>query len=525
MPDPRLLEWARYAPAPARVNITAECLDKRISAGDGDKTALVGDAGTLTYAELDARVTAFAAALTQGGIVVGDKVLLRTWNCFEFVIAFLALTKIGAVAVTQNTAAGLADVEYVLEHSDAVAAVALDELSAPLRELSARLPKGLIVARGARPGEANFEQMCSSGAIATSDTASDDPAFLCYTSGTTGRPKGILHAHRWLVARGDANRARVPPLAEDVVMAAGEWSFISLLGHNVLFALRNGVTAAAMEGRANPEKFLEAIQRFKVTVAHAVPTLYRRILAMDGIETGYDTSSLRGCNASGEALGANTLNEWKRRFGVDIWEHYGISEMQLAISHSPLLPIKPGSIGVPWSVDARILNDEHNEVPVGEVGQLCLRADNPSFFLGYHKDQAKTDEVVHHGWFHTGDLARKDDDGYFWIAGRSDDCFKSRGIFIVPIEIENALAAHPDVAEACVVPMPHAQDGNLIRAVVALKAHADNDVYSMTETLRDWLKGRVARNKVPHVFDFVDALPKSPIGKVLRRDVIDSATG
>ena len=519
MSDPRFAQWARYAEIPARINIARECLDARIAAGDGAKLAIVADSGQLTYAALDAKVGAFAAGLVDARIACGDRVLIRMWNCPEFVIALLALTKIGAVPVMQNTATGLADVEYVLGHSDSVAAIALDEQAEPLRHLRDRLPKGLIVARGARAGEQSFEAMSVSGSIATADTAADDPAFMCYTSGTTGRPKGIVHAHRWLVARGNANRDRVPPLSGDVVMAAGEWSFISLLGHNVLFALRNGVTCAAMEGRATPERFLECVERFRVTVAHAVPTIYRRLLAMDGIEKRHDTSSLRGCNASGEALGAATLAEWKRRFGVDIWEHYGISEMQLAISHGPLIPIKPGSIGIPWGADSRIVDDEHNELPDGEVGQLGIRADNPSFFLGYHKDQAKTDEVVHHGWFHTGDLARRDADGYFWIAGRNDDCFKSRGIFIVPIEIENALQEYDGVAEACVVPVPHSQDGNLVRAVVAPKAGTAPGP-AFADALREHLGSRLARNKIPHIFDFVEALPKSATGKVLRREVM-----
>lgn len=517
-PHPNLAAWARYATIPPRINIAAECLDKRIAAGDGAKTAFVSDSARLTYAELDRKVTAFAAGLAAHGIVRGDRVLIRMWNCLEFVVAFLGLAKIGAVAVTQNTAAGEADVAYVLDHSDAVAAIALAEQAEPLRALHAKLPKGLIVAKGAKPGEASFEAMCAAGSIATADTAADESAFMCYTSGTTGRPKGIVHAHRWLVARGGANRDRVPPLPNDVVMAAGEWSFISLLGHNVLFALRNGVACCAMEGRATPERFLECIERHKVTIGHAVPTIYRRLLAMDGIEKRHDTSSLRGCNASGEALGAATLADWKRRFGVDIWEHYGISEMQLAISHGPVIPIKAGSIGIPWGADARILDEDHRELPDGEVGQLCIRADNPSFFLGYHKDKAKTDEVVHHGWFHTGDLARRDEDGYFWIAGRNDDCFKSRGIFIVPIEIENALQEHPKVAEACVVPVPHAEDGNLIRAVVALKAGVKAEP-AVTEELKEALRAKLARNKIPHIFQFVEALPKSAIGKVLRREV------
>ncbi len=520
-PHPNLTVWARYAPIPPRINIAAECIDKRIAAGDGPKLAFVADSGRLTYAELDAKVSAFAAGLSALGIVRRDRVLLRMWNSLEFVVAFLGLAKLGAVPVTQNTAAGLADVEYVLKHSDAVAAIALGEQAEPLRRLRALLPKGLVILRGAQSGEQDFDDLTRTGTMTTANTGAEDPAFMCYTSGTTGRPKGILHAQRWLVARGDANRDRVPPQPGDVVMAAGEWSFISLLGHNVLFPLRNGVTGAAMEGRPTPERFLECIEKFRVTVAHAVPTIYRRLLAMDGVEKRHDTSSLRGCNASGEALGAATLGEWRQRFGGDIWEHYGISEMQLAISHGPLIELKPGSIGVPWGADARILDDAHNELADGEVGQLCIRADNPSFFLGYHKDKAKTDEVIHHGWFHTGDLARRDADGYFWIAGRNDDCFKSRGIFIVPIEIENALQESPKVAEACIVPVPHAEDGNLIRAVVAVKAGVTADP-GLADELKVLLQSKLARNKIPHIFDFVDALPKSPIGKVLRREIMKS---
>ncbi|MBK8065752.1 MAG: acyl--CoA ligase [Betaproteobacteria bacterium] len=508
---------------PARVNIAREALHGALESGLGGKLALLGPNGGITYAELDAQSGAFAAACAARGIARGDRVLLRTWNCIEFAVAFMGLAKLGAVPVMQNSAAGAADVEYVLGHSDAVAAVALAELAGPLRELGRMLPKGLIVARGAAPGEGVYEDMIRGAGMAIADTGADEPALMCYTSGTTGRPKGIVHAHRWIIGRGDANRLRMPHRPDDVALAAGEWSFISLLGHNVLFALRNGITGAILEERASAEKFLESIEKFRVTVAYAVPTIYRRILATEGMEKDYDLSSLRACNASGEALGAAPLAEWKRRFRTDIYEHYGISEYQMVLGQSPLLPIKPGSVGVPWDVVAEIVDDELRPMPQGEVGQLVFGTDNPSLFLGYHKDPAKTAEVVHDGWYHTGDLARRDEDGYYWISGRGDDCFKSRGIFIVPIEIENALAEHPAVAEACVVPVPSATDGYLIRAVVVLRAPltaADGGTGGYADKLRETLKSRIARNKVPHVFEFVDTLPKSANGKVLRRSLI-----
>jgi acetyl-CoA synthetase len=513
---------------PPRVNLAREALEGALSAGLGDKVALIGPRGQLSYAELDAQSDAFAASCAARGIGRGDRVLLRMWNCIEFAVAFLGLVKLGAIPVMQDSWEGPAEVEYVLEHCDAVAAVTLAELAEPLRGLPHLLPKGLIVARGALPGEAVYESMVLQGTMVIADTDADEPALMCYTSGTTGRPKGIVHAHRWIIGRGDANRLRLPPQADDVVLAAGEWSFISLLGHNLLFALRNGITGAILEGRASPEKFLESIAQFHVTVAYAVPTVYRRTLAIDGIENNYDVTSLRACNAAGEALGATPLAAWKQRFGVDIFEHYGVSEYQMLLGQSPLLPLKPGSVGVPWDVVAEVVDDDLKPVPRGEIGQLVFGSDNPGRFLGYHKDPEKTAAVVHDGWFHTGDLARKDEDGYFWIAGRSDDCFKSRGIFIVPIEIENAMLQHPSVAEACVVPLPSPTDGNLIRAVVVLRSPLTSTeaiVGGFAEHLRTALKSRIARNKIPHIFDFVEVLPKSSIGKVLRRSLIDAAAG
>ena len=513
---------------PSRLNIAREALGGALAAGLGGKVALVGPRGQLTYAELDAQSDAFAAACRARGIQRGDRALLRTWNCIEFAVAFLGLAKLGAVPVLQNSAAGLSDVEYVLEHSDAVAAVTLAELAEPLRALTRLLPKGIIVARGALNGEGVYEDMVKKGHVEIVDTGADEPALMCYTSGTTGRPKGIVHAHRWIIGRGDANRLRLPPQAGDIALAAGEWSFISLLGHNVLFALRNGITGAILEERASPEKVLECIARYDVTVAYAVPTMYRRTLAIDGIEKGSDLSSLRACNARGEALGAAPLAAWKERFGTDIYEHYGISEYQMVLGQSPLLALKPGSVGVPWDVVAKVVDEELKPVPPGEVGQLVFGTDNPSLFLGYHKDPEKTASVVHDGWFHTGDLAREDEDGYFWIAGRGDDCFKSRGIFIVPIEIENVLLEQACIAEACVVPVPSATDGNVIRAVVVLRSPLtplEGVSGGYAEKLRTALKARIARNKVPQIFDFVDVLPKSANGKVLRRSLIGEAAG
>ena len=440
-------------------------------------------------------------------------------------ISFLALVKLGAVPVLQNSLLGASEVAYVRQHSDAVSAITLHDIAEPVRALKAELPNGVIVARGSVKGDHIFEDMISSGeegSVETADTAANEPAFMVYTSGTTGNPKGIVHAHRWIVAQGDTNKLRIEPKENDVAMATGEWSFISALGHNVLYPLRNGVTGAILEGRMHPERVLKAVETLGVTVLYSVATVYRRILAIDGVENQFDLSSLRGCNATGEALEAATYNEWFKRIGCPIWEHYGISEMQLVFGQCPHWPIKPGSVGKPLpGTRVEILDDDYQPVPTGEVGHMLIASDNPGFFLGYHKDQAKTDEVIHDGWYHTGDLAYADEDGFLWIAGRNDDCFKSRGIFISPIEIENALRQIEGIAEACVVPSPDKEIGNKIRAVIVLKDPAQSSE-AHAANIREALKARIAPYKVPQLVEFMDELPKSPVGKVLRRSLIDS---
>lgn len=515
--------WPGYREIPPRLNITREVLDRQIDAGFGTRTAFVCDAGTMSYEDLARRVDNLAGGMLAQGIEAGTPVLIRMPNCLEFAISFLALVKLGALPVLQNSLLGPEEVAYVREHSDAEAAITLNPISDPVRALGDKLPKGIIVARGAKDGENSFEELIettSKARVKTADTDAHEPAFFVYTSGTTGRPKGIVHAHRWVIALGDTNKLRIPPEDTDIAMATGEWSFISALGHNVLFPLRNGITGAILEGRASPDNVLAKIEQFGVTLLYSVATVYRRVLAMEGVETTYNLSSLRGCNATGEALEAATYEEWKRRIGCDIWEHYGLSEMQLIFGQGPRWPVRPGSIGKPLpGTRVEILDDDYQPLPAREIGHILIASDNPGFFLGYHKDPAKTAEVVHDGWYHTGDLGYADEDGFLWIAGRSDDCFKSRGIFISPLEIENALRQHDAVVEACVVPFPDPEIGNKVRAVIVLRAGSDGSD-TLADELRNELRQRIARYKVPQIIDFRGSLPKSPVGKVLRRELI-----
>lgn len=505
---------------PDRLNLAEEVL--KGARGRNERAALIHDGGSVSFGQLSRSVETFSAALRDMGFAPGMPVLIRMQNCPKFAIAFLALCRIGAMPVLQNSLATEKEIGDVLENCEAVAAITTADLAAPLQARTFK--KGLIVAGGAIPGAASFEEMLANKSAISPPVQmrADDPAFFVYTSGTTGKPKGIVHAHRWVIALGDSNRLRVPQPEDDVVLSTGEWSFIAALGQNLLFPLRNGACAAILGGRAVPENILATIERFRVTLLYSVATIYRRILAVEGIEKRYDLSSLRGCNSTGEPLEKATYEEWTKRFGCEIWEHYGISEMQMVFGQGPLLPARPGSVGPPLpGTEVAVLDENYQPVPPGTVGNLLIAADNPGFFLGYHKNPELTAQVMRNGWYHTGDLASQDEDGYIWIAGRSDDCFKSRGIFISPVEIENALREHPAVAEACVVPRPDAEIGNQIRAVIALKASYRPDA-TLADEIKTSLGGRLARYKVPHSIEFNDNIPKSAVGKVLRRVLRDS---
>ena len=354
------------------------------------------------------------------------------------------------------------------------------------------------------------------------DTDRNTPAFIVFTSGTTGKPKGVVHAHRWLEALGDSNRARVPPQQGDVILATGEWSFISALGHNVLFPLRNGTTGSIMEDRATPERILQTIARDRVTLLHSVATLYRRILATPGIEHRYDLTSLRGANSTGEPLEDSVRKEWQARFGCPIWEHYGISEAQMVIGDGPGIPKKEGSTGRTWGARAAIVDEDLTTLPAGSIGTLAFGADYPGFFLGYLGDEKTTRATLRGGFFVTSDLARMDDDGYVFIMGRADDCFKSKGVLIAPRELEDAILGLGNVEEACVFPIPDSEIGNRIGAALVLRAGADG-APADEATLAAALSGRIAPFKLPHRVIVLPQLPKNANGKTQRSQVAQIA--
>lgn len=515
------------------MNLAQVALRARVDPPRAGERAFLTQDDTVTNADLFDAVNALARDLRSVGIAPGESVLLRMTNSVEFAAAFLAVVWTGAIPVLHNSQFG----ESELAHIATLSKPRLLLLSDSLRDDPAT--RGLGFDRGrfiaTRRGLNTLDgTVVSSRPLAVQpphDADRDSAAFVVFTSGTTGKPKGVVHGHRWLEALGDANRARVPVESGDIILATGEWSFISALGHNVLFPLRNGTVGSIMVERASPERILQTIARDRVTLVHSVATLYRRILAMPGIEHRYDVSSLRGANSTGEPLEDSVRREWQARFGCPIWEHYGVSEAQMLLGNGPTIRRKEGSTGRSWGARVGILDDKLAPLPVGQIGTLAFGADYAGFFLGYLGDEQQTRASLRGGWFVTSDLARIDDEGYVFIVGRADDCFKSKGVLIAPRELEEAIVGLGTVAEACVFPIPDAEIGNRIGAAIVPRNPASSAALEQ-ESLKRALAGRIAPFKLPHRVLVVKQLPKNANGKTQRSQVVrmamdqtDAATG
>jgi acyl-coenzyme A synthetase/AMP-(fatty) acid ligase len=267
-----------------------------------------------------------------------------------------------------------------------------------------------------------------------------------------------------------------------------------------------------------PENALEWVDRYRVTILAAVPTFYRAVLSQQGIENSSDISSLRHCTSAGEPLTTDTYHEWKRRMGVDLLDHIGQGESSMFCANTPEGDVIPGSVGRPLpGYDVAVLDDRARAV-VGEVGELAIRDDNPALFFDYIGMPEKWAATHRDGWYLTGDLARVDDDGNFWYISRADDLITSRGYMISPKEVEDTLVGHPSVLEAAVVGHPDPQMGQIVIAFVVVQPGIEADP-GLAEELVAYARGQIAPFKAPKRIEFLDELPKTPTGKILRRDL------
>jgi acetyl-CoA synthetase len=516
-----------YRAVPPRYNAAHDVVGRPAAGGRADDVAVRDTQGTLTFQQLWDAVGCCAAGLARLGIARGTSLLIRSPNCREVYMSFLAGLRLGAVPLLANSLLGIRELTHVVDNGEPPVAIVHADVAEAVRELRRARGwlKAVVTIGGAETGELPFEALLESGKpVETADTGRDDPAYICYTSGTTGLPKGIVHAHRWIPAHGDFAALHMPLTAADLVMHTSEVSFGWGLGHGFLWPLRNGGSIATFGGRATAERVLAAVEQYGVTVLVTVPTLVRAILAMPDAERRYRVGSLRLTYVAGEPLAEPTYRTWVQRFGCELYDAYGASEFQVIVANGPGLPVKPGSMGRPNpGMTIRVLDDCLNEVSAGTIGSLAVRADDPGLFLEYRKQPDRWREAHRGGWYDTGDQVFTDEDGYFWYVGRQDDLFKSRGYLISPKEIEDAIVGCPGVLEAAVVGRPDPEIGHRIIAFVVVQDGVKASS-PLADELRRAVRSLIAPYKVPHAIEFVDSLPKSAVGKLLRRVLREGAS-
>jgi long-chain acyl-CoA synthetase len=480
------------------------------AARDPRRVALKLDGLALSYAQLDEATTRLAGWLGRRGLAPGDRVGIMLPNLPHFAVCYYGVLRAGGVVVPVSVLLKRSEVAFQLRDSGARLLFASEgfahEAEAGARDAGAEC---VSVAPG------KFEQSLAAAGPRRDlvDGEPDDTAVILYTSGTTGTPKGAELTHRSLLRNCEIVREALD-LGADAVTLGALPLFHSFGQTCALNATIAGGGTLTLIPRFDPGKALEVIQRDRVTLFEGVPTMYAAMLHHAERER-FDTSTLTLCISGGSAMPVELLHGFEDAFACKVLEGYGLSETSPVASFNPGdRERKPGSIGVPIEgVEMKVVDDGGNEVRRGEVGEIVIRGHN--LMKGYWNQPDATAHAIRDGWFHTGDLARVDEDGYFFIVDRKKDMIIRGGYNVYPRELEEILYRHPVVREAAVVGIPHHLYGEEIAAAVALKDGAT----TTPEELRVYVKQRVAAYKYPRHLWLVDELPKGPTGKILKRQI------
>jgi acetyl-CoA synthetase len=510
-----------YLSIPAEFNIARAIIDRHVDAGRGAKVAAWFDDCPFTYANLRELSNRFANVLRGLGVQRGDRVMLRLGTNLHAMVAILGTLKLGAVVIPSSFLLREHEVEKILLNSDAIVAVSTQELAGTIEAVRSRTPLKHLILTGDGALSWNSLMERASADFVPAQTLARELAFIMYTSGTTGEPKGVEHAHRWALGTGDPVMQEMIDLRpDDICYQPQDWSFMYPLGSSFFHPLLAGATVIINQGRFDPEKALATIQRRGVTVFAAVPTIYRLLLAVPQAESRYHLGSLRLGMSAGEALPPDTYGQWRERFGVTIYDGLGQTEGHIFIANQLKLPIRPGSMGKPLrGYEAAVLDDSGGPQPCGTSGHLAIRnEDHPGLALGYRKDPERWAAVNRNGWYYTQDIAYIDEDGYYWYVARSDDLIKSRAYLISPKEVESALLEHPAILEAAVVGIPDAVLSNKIKAFVTLKS-GNEASDRLANQIREYVRSVIAPYKAPQELEFLGELPKTANGKILRREL------
>ena len=512
LPPPELLPEFHFdlpeLQYPERLNAAAELL----KGGTPAAVAILNDHGRWTYRDLDDFSGRIARLLVdEEGLIPGNRVLLRGPNSFTMFAAWLAILKAGGVVVATMPLLRPGEIATVIERAKISHAIVDSRFIGDLRAAVEQTRcVSHIVKYDGDYGRGELETRAASlQPLAASDTGRDEPALIAFTSGTTGEPKGCIQFHRDILAPCDTfARHLVGPGPGDIFMTSAPMAFTFGLGITLMFPLRFGAAAATVE-QASPTTMLEAIVRHGVTHLGTAPTAYKAMLAQPNLDEALET--LRSCISAGEHLPQATWHAWKERTGIKITDGIGSTEMMHIFVSAAGDEVRPGSTGkaVP-GYTATLLDADGNEIAEG-VGRLSIKGPTGCRYL----DDPRQRDYVQNGWNVTGDTYRRDADGYYWYLARSDDMIVSSGYNIGAPEVENALLAHPAVAECAVIGVPCPERGQKVKAFIVLAVDAVPSE-ELAGELQAHVKRTIAPYKYPRLIEFVEALPKTATGKLRR---------
>jgi long-chain acyl-CoA synthetase len=478
----------------------------------GDKTAFKLDDIELSYSMLDEGSARVAGLLESKGIEQGDRVGLMMPNVPYFPAIYFGILRAGGIVVPMNVLLKKREVGFYLEDPGAKLLFAWADFAEAAEAGAADAGAEAILVK---PGD--FEKLLAEQEPVRdlAEKTGEDTAVILYTSGTTGKPKGAELTHSNLDKNSKGVSEKLGEMSADDVLL-GALPLFHSFGQTCTMnsAVSVGATVTMLP-RFDPDKALQIIQRDQVTLFQGVPTMYNAMLHSDSCESA-DCSTLRICMSGGAAMPAELMRSFEEKFGCIILEGYGLSETSpVASFNHPDRERKPGSIGTPIEgVEMQVWDDDGNELPQGEVGEIVIRGHN--IMKGYwNRPEANQEAITEAGWFRTGDMATVDEDGYFFIVDRKKDLIIRGGYNVYPREIEEVLYEHPAIQEAAVVGVPHDELGEEVGAAVVLKEGESLDA----DELKSYVKEQVAAYKYPRRIWFVDELPKGPTGKILKREI------
>jgi 4-hydroxybenzoate-CoA ligase len=509
----------------ASYNAVTWLLDRNVEEGRKAKLAFTDTVSELTYGGLKRETCRFANLLRRLGVRREERVAMIMLDTVDFPIVFLGALRAGVVPVPLNTLLTSEQYAYVLADCRARVLFISEALFPVVTEMVGRLSdlEHVVVCGKNAFGHKLFSQEIAreSDQFATAATHADEPAFWLYSSGSTGMPKGVRHLHSNLPATADTYAKQVLGIREDdLCLSAAKLFFAYGLGNALTFPMSVGATTVLNLDRPTPGRMFELLNKYNPTIFYGVPTLFAAMLNDETAKHARCGDRLRICTSAGEALPQSVGNAWKARFGVDILDGVGSTELlHIFLSNAPG-DIKYGCAGRPVpGYQVRLVNESGGEVADGEVGEMLVHA--PSAGEGYWNQRAKSRTTFEGCWTRTGDKYIRDADGRYTFCGRSDDMFKVSGIWVSPFEVESALITHPSVLEAAVVPQADPEGLLKPKAFVVLRPDVKRD--GLDEALKEHVKQKIGVWKYPRFIEAVDSLPKTATGKIQRFKLRDSA--